>query len=105
MDDVEAEQQRDLQPRLQRQRLDLARVLRALHVQHRPHIAGLDGTELAFALVAFGAGGFAAGQLVQLADLFLQRHLLEQRIHLVIDLVRACQRREQAQGRGQRGRS
>ncbi len=87
MDDVETEQQRDLQARLQGQRLDLARLRHAADIEHRADMAFADVLELVGLAVGLGAGEFFAGELVQLAGFFVQRHLAQQGVDTGGDVV------------------
>ncbi len=101
VDDVKAEQQRNLQARLHGRRLDLARFGHALHVEHGAHAAGADVGQPVDMLAARGPSEFAARQLVQLADFFFQRHLAKQVVDLPVDglvLGRSKGRRQQQAG-------
>ena len=99
MDHVLAEQQRDLQARLHRNLLVGPGRIGAQHIQHRADLATPDALFMV-ALESHRAGGSPVARILgQLADLFLDRHLLQQALDLVLQgLCFGAQGQGQEQG-------
>src|SRR5690606_9847732 len=86
VDDVEPEQQRDAQSRfLDGDPLQVVGALGAVDVQHRAQPSGAGAVDDLLHLAVPGAGVAVAAQLLQLAELLLDRHLLQQPLYSGFD--------------------
>jgi len=86
VDHVKTEQNRDLEPRFERRPLKLVGHRRAANVERRTEQPFADHLQVLRAKIAVR---FAI-ELLQLAELFRQRHSGDQRIYLTLDIGLLC---------------